>query len=338
MRSSKVFLFVLMLVVIMLLIPSAAFSQQPQYTFKLAGTGTKGIPFTDILYYGFKDKVEKYSNGRIKVDVYPGSALGGERETIEMLMQGTLEISMVSDQTYSTFEPRWGIKDLPYFISTRQEAWGFFDGEGGKKFTDFMLSKGIRILAFGENSLRQVSNSKREIHSPADLKGFKIRVPENRAMMDWFTSVGAIPTILPFPELFPAMQQKVVDGQENGIITMAFMNIADVQKYYSDTNHNYSCIPVAVNEKLWGSLPADLQSVLARAATEAVKEERENVLKVEKEAIEKLEKAGMKITILSPSERAKFVESAKSIWQKYSKQYGLDYMDWAFALVSKSWR
>lgn len=338
MRSSKVFLFALLLGSIMLLVPTEVFSQQPQYTFKLAGTGTKGISFTDILYYGFKDKVEKYSNGRIKIDVYPGNALGGERETIEMLMQGTLEISMVSDQTYSIFEPRWGIKDLPYFISTRQEAWNFFDGEGGKKFTEFMLSKGIRILAFGENSIRQVSNSKREIHTPADLKGLKIRVPENRAMMDWFTSVGAIPAILPFPELFPAMQQKVVDGQENGIITMAFMNVADVQKFYTDTNHNYSCIPLAINENLWKSLPSDLQSVLARAANEAVKEERESVLKVEKEAIEKLEKAGMKITILSQAEREKFVESAKPIWQKYSKQFGQDYMDWAFALVGKSWR
>lgn len=337
MRSSKVVLFAL-LVLVMLQVPTDAFSQQPQYTFKLAGTGNKGIPFTDILYYGFKDKVEEYSNGRIRVDVYPGNALGGERETIEMLMQGTLEISMVSDQTYSIFEPKWGIKDLPYFVATRQEAWDFFDGEGGKKFTEMMLGKGIRILAYGENSIRQVSNSKREIRTPADLRGLKIRVPENRAMMDWFTAMRAIPAVIPFPEMFPALQQKVVDGQENGMINMFYMNIADVQKYYTDTNHNYSCIPVAINENLWKRLPPDLQSVVARAATEAVKEERESVVKLEKAAIESLEKAGMKVTILSPAERLKFVESAKPTWQKYSKQFGEDYMDWAFALTGKSWR
>lgn len=337
MRSSKVVLFAL-LVLVMLQVPTDVFSQQPQYTFKLAGTGNKGIPFTDILYYGFKDKVEEYSNGRIRVDVYPGNALGSERETIEMLMQGTLEISMVSDQTYSIFEPKWGIKDLPYFVATRQEAWDFFDGEGGKKFTEMMLGKGIRILAYGENSIRQVSNSKREIRTPADLRGLKIRVPENRAMMDWFTSMRAIPAVIPFPEMFPALQQKVVDGQENGMINMFYMNIADVQKYYTDTNHNYSCIPVAINENLWKRLPPDLQSVVVRAATEAVKEERESVVKLEKAAMENLEKAGMKVTILSPAERSKFVESAKPTWQKYSKQFGEDYMDWAFALTGKSWR
>ena len=337
MRSSKVVLFAL-LVLVMLQVPTDVFSQHPQYTFKVAGTGNKGIPFTDILYYGSKDKVEEYSKGRIRVDVYPGNALGGERETIEMLMQGTLEISMVSDQTYSIFEPRWGIKDLPYFVATRQEAWDFFDGEGGKKFTEMMLEKGIRILAYGENSIRQVSNSKREIHTPADLRGLKIRVPENRAMMDWFTSMRAIPAIIPFPEMMPALQQKVVDGQENGMASMFYMNITDVQKYYTDTNHNYSCIPVAINENLWKRLPPDLQSVVVRAATEAVKEERESVVKLEKAAMENLEKAGMKVTILSPAERSKFVESAKPTWQKYSKQFGEDYMDWAFALTGKSWR
>lgn len=324
---------------LLLLGVSPALAQEPEYIFRAAGTGAPGIEFADILYYGFKEKVEEYSGGRIRVDLYLGSSLGGERETMEMLMQGLIEISMVSDSVYSIFEPKWAIMDLPYFASsTREEAWKFLDGEGGKKLGELMLSKGIRILAYGENSVRQISNNKREIRTPEDLKGLKIRIPENPAQVDWLRSVGAIPTVLPFPELFPALQQGVVDGQENGMLTGFYSNMPEVQKFWTDTNHDYSSIPIAINESLWQSLPPELQDALERAAKEAAEENRQSILETEAEVIQKLQDVGVKVTLLTPEERAAFEATAKPIWQKYASQLGEDFMDWAFALVGKEWR
>lgn len=310
----------------------------PEYIFKAAGSGPAGSEIADAQYGIFKRKVEEYSNGRIRVDLYLGNALGGERETMEMLMQGTLEISLSSDSTYSLFEPKWAIMDLPYFVSTREEAWRFLDGEGGKELGELMLGKGIRILGYEENSIRQISNRKREIRTPSDLKGLKIRITETPTQVDWYKSVGAIPTPLPLPEMVPALQQGVVDGQDNGMLNMSYMNVEEFQKYYTDTNHDYSSIPIAINEALWQKLPSDLQVALQRAATESVEESRNKVLELEGKAIENLQKRGMQITFLTAQERAAFEATAKPIWQKYATEFGEDFMDWAFAQVGKSWR
>jgi len=315
-----------------------AFAREPEYVLRAAGTGAPGLLFSDALYNGFKEKAEEYSKGRIRVDLYLGSALGGERESMEMLMQGQIEVAMVSDSVYSIFEPKWAIMDLPYFVSTREQAWAFLDGEGGDVLSKLMLTKGVRILAYGENSIRQISNSKREIRTPKDLRGLKIRVPENPAQVDWLRSVGAIPTVIPFPELFPALQQGVADGQENGMLTGFYSRYYEVQRFWTDTNHDYSSIPIAINEALWQSLPSELQDALQRAADEAVGLNRQTILKVESETISKLQKSGVKVTLLTPEERAVFEATAKPVWQKYASRLGQDFMNWAFALVGKEWR
>lgn len=328
----------LLITTLLLLGVPAAFAQEPEYVFRAAASGTPGIEYGDVFFFGFKEKVEEYSEGRIRVDLYLGNALGGERETIEMLMQGLIEISMVSDSVYSIFEPKWAIMDLPYFVSTREQAWAFLDGEGGDRLAELMLAKGVRILAYGENNVRQISNSKREIRSPRDLRGLKIRVPENPAQVDWLRSVGAIPTVLPFPELFPALQQGVVDGQENGMLYGFYANFHEVQSFWTDTNHDYSGTPIAINEALWQSLPPELQDALQRAADEVVELNRQAILKAESEVISNLQKLGVKVTLLTPEERLAFEATAKPIWQKYAPRLGNDFMDWAFALVGKKWR
>ena len=315
----------------------AGTSDGPEFTFRAAGTVTANIDYIQKLYYGFADKVEEYSEGRIKVDLYLGT-LGGEREVLEMLQQGLIEVTLISDSTYSIFEPKWGIMDLPFFISTREEAQQFTDGEGGEKLSELMISRGFRVLAYADNGMRQVSNSVHEIRVPEDLKGLKIRIPENPAISDWFRSVGADPTIIPFPELFPALQQGVADGQENSMVIGSLLHMDEVQKFWTDTNHDYSSIPIAINENVWQSLPEDLQVVVKRAAKEAAADSRSAFGQAEIDSIEAMKAGGMQITLLSPEERHKYDITAKPIWKKYSKEFGDDFMDWAFDLVGKEWQ
>jgi len=322
---------------ILAMVVLAGAQTKPQFIFKAGATGNKGS-FADPLYLGFKDMVEKNSNGRIRVDLYLGSALGGEREVLEMVQQGTAEVTMVSNSTYSIFEPKWAILDLPYLFASWQEAYKFLDGEGGKLLADSILKKGIRILAYGNNSVRQVSNNKREISKLEDLKGLKIRVAETPTLMDWFRQVGAAPTVLPFPELYPAMQQKVVDGQENGMVAGTMMKFGEVQKFWTDTNHAFGIIPIGISEIVWKKLPPDLQKVVADAAVAAVKEEREVMPKFEDKAIVDLRAMGVKVTLLGDQERQRFVDSAKPIYAKYSAQIGADFMDQAFGVLGKTWK
>lgn len=327
----------LVLLVSMGAITEEGLTQEPEFVLKLGATGNAGSIW-DTLYSGFKNKVEEKSRGRVRVDLYLGSALGGEREFVEMVTQGMADISMVSNMVYSLFEPKWAILDLPFFLSTREEAFKFLDGEGGQLLADPLLPKGLRVLGYGDSNMRQVSNNKREIHTPEDLKGLKIRVPETPALVDWFRSVGAIPTVLPFPELFPALQQGVVDGQENGMIAAFMANLHEVQKFYTDTNHAFSCLPVVISEITWQKLPQDIRDIVVEATEEAIREERIAVAEYDKEVVQKLQDVGVKVTLLTPEERAAFEATAKPIWQKYASQLGEDFMDEAFGVVGKEWR
>jgi len=294
-------------------------TQEPEFVLKAGGSGVLGT-YADACYLGFVNEVEEKSNGRIKVDFYPGNALGGERELMEMVQQGLADVNMSSNMAYSIFDPNWAILDIPYLFSTREELYGFLDGPASQKLKDGMLAKGVRILGISENTVRQISNNQHEVVTIDDLKGLKLRVPETPALMEWVKSVGADPTVLPFPELYPAMQQKVVDGQDNGMIAADMMNFQEVQKYWTDTNHLFSVVPIAISEKTWQQLPLDLQEVVATAAVNAAKAGIQSALDAEKDVVQKFEAAGVKVTILTDEQRATFVKSAEPIVEKYGAQ------------------
>jgi len=309
----------------------------PQFVLKAGATGAAG-GFVDALYFGFKNTVEKNSNGRIRVDLYLGGALGGERELLEMVQQGMADVTLVSNSTYSIFDSKWAILDMPYFFASWNEAHKFLDGQGGEVLAGSLLKKGIRILSFGDSSVRQISNNKREILRLEDVKGLKIRVPETPALMEWFRLVGADPTVLPFPELYPAMQQGVVDGQENGMMGGALMKFGEVQKFWTDTNHAFAFVPVGISEITWKKLPPDLQKVVADAAIDAANVERKSISEYEAKAIKDLKAAGVKVTSLNDKERERFVASAKPIYAKFASQIGIDFMNQAFALLGRNWK
>jgi tripartite ATP-independent transporter DctP family solute receptor len=312
-------------------------ASQPEFVLVAGGTGNLGGP-TDEIYTGFVNAVAELSGGRLKIEFHPGGELGGERELLEQVQQGTVDMSLASDSPYSIFDPKWSVMSLPYVFASRDEVYAFLDGSGGKALADAMLAKGVRILAYGENGFRQVSNSKHPVSSIDDLKGLKMRVTESPPLKDWFESIGAIPAVIPFPELYPALQQGIVDGQDNGMINATLLKFYEVQKYWTDTNHVYSSIPIAINESKWQQLPADLQQALLQAAQRQAKAEREALVTQEAAAIESIKSNGGEVVLLTDQERARFVESAKPIWQKYADKVGTDFMDQTFVALGRNWR
>lgn len=310
---------------------------EPEFTLVAGATGPLGGP-TDQIYTGFVDAVAQMTNGRVAIELHPGSELGGERELLEQVQQGLVDISLASDSPYSIFDSKWSIMSLPYVFASREEAYTFLDGDGGAALGESMLAKGIRILGYGENSMRQLSNNKRPVATIDDLKGLKIRVVESPPLKDWFESIGAVPSVIPFPELYPALQQGVVDGQDNGMSTSVLIKFYEVQKYFTDTNHVYSSIPIAINEAKWQQLPADLQEALLAAAAQQVTAERAALVDIEASAIETIKGAGGQVDILEDTERARFIDSAKPIWQKYAETIGTEFMDQTFQSFGRDWR
>ena len=317
---------------------SGAGSQEPEFVLKAQGTGATGDPAFDTLYLGFGEKVAQKSNGRIKVQFYPSQSLAPDREYLEMMKQGIADIFMGSNSTMGLLDPKWDVLGLPYAIPDIETLWKLLDGEPGKALAKSIQSQGLRVLAWAYSPSRQFSNNKREIRKPSDLKGLKIRSPENRPTEEWMRSLGCDPVVLSFPEMMPALQQGVIDGQDVGIVSVKMMNLHQVQKFWTLDDHLYFCIPVMISEKTWSKLPPDLQKVVQEAAVESSLEQRKVVAEAMPMMIEFAEQNGVKVTRLTPNEKKAFEDSARPIYPKFASEIGVDVMDLFFSSMGKTWK
>lgn len=312
-------------------------ASQPQFILKAQGTGALGSAW-DALYVGFGQKVAQRSNGRIKVQYYASQSLAPDREYLEMMKLGIADIFMGSNSTMGLLDPKWDVLGLPYAIADRDVLWKLLDGEPGKALAKSIQSQGLRVLAWADSSPRQFGNNRREIRKPADLKGLKIRSPENRPAEEWMRSVGCDPVVLSFPEMMPALQQGVIDGQDLGIVTIKMMNLHQVQKFWTLDDHLFFSIPVMISEKTWNRLPPDLQKVVQEAAMEAALEQRKALVDMEAVMIDFARKNGVKVTQLTPQEKKVFADSAKPIYAKFASEIGTDIMDLFFSSMGKTWK
>lgn len=297
-------------------------SQQQPIVIKMACVASEQSPQWMYGVKVFKELVEKNSNGRIVVEAQSGGALGGEREIFEGLILGNLQAGAVSTAPMVAVEPRIGILELPYLIESYEVADKVFDGPIGQEASAMLLAKGVRVLAWMETDFRQISNSKRSINSPADLKGLKIRVPETPSLNLWFKSLGADPTPIPFPDIYPALQQKVVDGQENGALLTYAQKFFEVQPHLTLSHHCYYAASISVSEKFYQSLPDDLKQVVLLAAKDASASERKGNRQIVGKFVDDMKKAGVNVVELTPEAKKKFQESAIPVYEHYNKAGG----------------
>lgn len=296
-------------------------AQAQTRTIKFANQNAKGHPIV-LGMEKFAEIVESKSGGKLKVNVFPGGALGSDQANVSALQGGTLEMASMNSGIFASLVKDFAIYDFPFLFANPREADAVVDGAFGKGLHAKLEEKGLVGLGYYELGFRNITNSKRPITKVEDIAGLKLRVIPNPINVDWVTALGANPTPLPFPELYAALEQKAVDGQENPVATINGAKLYEVQKNLALTRHQYNPQSVVVSKKFWDSLSADDRKILQDAAVESAKYQREQSRASEASLLDNLKKNGMQVTELPPAEVAKMREKMKPVIAKHSASAG----------------
>jgi tripartite ATP-independent transporter DctP family solute receptor len=273
----------------------------------------------------FAREIEARTGGRYKVQNFYSGALGAERESIEALQVGTLDLTMTSTGPVPNFVPDVAILDIPFLFRDYGHARATLDGPIGQDMLGKFPAKGIVGLAWGENGFRHMTNSKRQVNAPDDLKGLKMRTMENPVHIQAYKQFGIIPTPMAFTEVFTALQQGTVDGQENPLSVISAAKFEQVQKYMTLTGHVYSPALILMSKAQWDKLSAADKDAFMAAAKEAVKANRARIDEDERRAVADLRSKGM--IIVENVDKAKFQATLAPTFVEFGKKFGQDNID-----------
>ena len=302
--------------------------------FKFATQNPKGHPIV-VGMEKFAELVAAKSGGKMKVNLFPGGVLGSDQANVSGLQGGTLEIVSLNSGILASQAKEFGIYDFPFMFASPKEADAVVDGPFGKMMHQKLEAKGIVGLAYWELGFREITNSRRPIHKVDDIAGLKLRVIPNAINVDWVKALGANPTPLAFPEVYAALDQKAIDGQENPLTVINANKFYEVQKHVALTNHQYNPQSVIFSKKVWDTLSDADKKSLTDAALEAGKFQRQASREAAGAALESLKKNGMQVTELSAAELAKFRDKMKPVIAKHSEVVGADTVKALEAELSK---
>jgi TRAP-type transport system periplasmic protein len=283
----------------------------------------------------FGEIVESKTNGAIKVEVYPNGQLGGDREVFEALQLGSIQGTSMSTGPIAQFSSKFNIFDLPFLFPTAEIAYEILDGQIGSDLLKELESQNVIGLNYWENGFRHLTNNVKEVKSPEDVEGLKIRTLENDLHMDIWKELGANPTPMAFTELFAGMQQGVVDGQENPVGNVTGNKFYEVQKYLTKTGHVYNASPFLISKDFWDSLTDEEKEIMKEAAEEAKVYQRELNQQEDEDGFKAVTENGMTVTDLSAEEKEKFFEKVKPVYDKYAPEIGQEFVDEVLAEIEK---
>jgi TRAP-type transport system periplasmic protein len=290
-------------------------------TIKFGSLNAVGTPIAQGLER-FKSIVETKSGGKIKVNVFLAGQLGNDQFHVSGMQGGTIEMAVMNSGILASQVPAFAIFDFPFMFESEAVADKIVDGSFGKRMHARLEERNLVGIAYWELGFRNMTNSKRPISKVEDIAGLKLRVIPNAINLDWVKALDANPTPLPFPELYGALENKAVDGQENPIPVIKGNKFAEVQKHLALTRHQYNPQSVLVSKRFWDGLNADEKKLLSDAAQETAVFQR----RVNREAIARdlddLKKAGMQVTELPTSETLKLVEKMKPVITKHAATVG----------------
>ena len=269
----------------------------------------------------FAELVKEKSNGDMEVELFHSAQLGSERDAVEGVSMGTLEATLSSTGPLANFAKKFMVFDLPFIIQDRDTAFKALDGKMGDEMLASLEDKGIKGFGFWENGFRMLTNSKKAINSPEDVKGLKIRLMENPVHMATFKALGAQPVPMPFGDLFTALQQKTVDGQENPLVIIDTSKFDEVQDHVALTGHFYSPAVFMMNKEFFAGLSPEAQNIITESEKEARAWEREYCINLEKELVGKLKEKGMQVS--TPDKKA-FQEATKTVYDQFKDEIGED--------------
>lgn len=326
-RVAKVSVFALVLSFIFAGIAFGA--AKPEYVIKvgyiLPETQSDHIIMRDV----FKKDIEEKSGGRISVELYPNGQLGGDRELIESVQLGTVQVAIPATSALAGFDKRFQVFDLPFLFKSKEVAFKALDGELGRKVDGLLKPLGMRNLGYGENGYRHITNNRNPIKKPEDLKGIKLRTMENPLHLAFFKMLGANPTPMSFGELYTALQQGTVDGQENPVALVYTSKFYEVQKFYSLTGHVYSATMLVANDDFFAKMPPDLWKIVEDAGRRYVVEQRKLAEVQELEFLEELKRQGLQINELTPEEKQLFIDATLPVYDQFKDVIGQELVELA---------
>jgi tripartite ATP-independent transporter DctP family solute receptor len=268
--------------------------------------------------------VKAKTNGEITIDVFPMSQLGGERSMVEQVQGGTLEMADITTAVLSNFVPEVSFFDLPFLFPTRGLAYSVLnDSEFWKIISAAFPQKGFAVIGYGENEIRDFTNTKREVRKPEDIKGLKVRVMESPVYLETWKTLGASAVGMPFGEVYNALQQGVIDAQENPIMTSVLMKFTEVTPYVTILNYSLTATFKIVNLDIWNQLKPEQQEIFYQGAQMAMRAGREGSMKLTGELVAELEKSGKtKVVRLTPEERLAFRKAVQPVYDKLEGKMG----------------
>ncbi|MBZ4672588.1 MAG: C4-dicarboxylate transporter, substrate-binding protein [Deferribacteraceae bacterium] len=280
-----------------------------------------------------KKLLEEKSNGRFQVEVYPNASLYDDREAVEALKMGAIQLACPSFSKFTGFVPQLQLFDLPFLFLSDKQLHSYMDGEWGQKILAQMEKKGLVGLAFWDNGFKVISNNVRPIIKPEDMDGIKFRIMSSKVLEEQFKVAGGIPHVLPFSEVYSALQQGVVDGAENPWSNFYTQKFYEVQKYVTVSYHGYLGYMLVTSKLFMKKLPDDLKKIFLDSVKEATEYERKLAKELDEYYYNKVKELNkLEIYELSEAEKKVWQETMKKIYPEFYEVVGKEYIDAALSI------
>lgn len=284
--------------------------------FKLGTTVNEQDSF-QVAAEKFAELVEERTGGAYAIEIYPNGTLGGERDMLESMQIGTLDMGIITSGPFINFSSDMGVLDMPYLFASNEEAYAVLDGEIGRELLDTLEDSGLKGLAYAERGFRNLTNSVKPIQSASDLAGMTIRIMENDVYTASFQAMDVNATPMAWADALTALQQGTVQGQENPINVIYSYSLWESQKYVTLDRHSYSTAIITMSASLFDSLDADTQQIFLDAAQEAAEYERAWVADQESTQLQALKDNGMEV--IEDPDLASFKEAVQPVYDQYSE-------------------
>lgn len=309
----------MMLIMVMLLVASVGLfaqggSEVSTIEYKLPHTAAVGGHF-DLIANKFVETLDSMSEGRFKGTVYPAEQLGKESQVIQSVQNGVIEFTIIGHDPLAQFVSDSAVLSLPFLFKDHEQAFDILDGAVGQELETKLAAKNLHILGWSNNGARVYTNNTRPLEKPADFVGLKFRSPENPVNLAVTSSLGGIPSALAYGEVYTALQQKTIDGQENAVINIYPSKLQEVQKYMSMTNHILSFVIIVASEDFYNKLSDDDKALVDAAAEVARDWHRGYVDDLSTELTQKMIDEGVKVNY--PADMKPFQEATKSVHDEY---------------------
>jgi len=313
---------------------SSTVSTEKPIVIKLAHDHMTTSPF-QVSAEKFKELIEERTGGRMVVEIYPAQQLGSSREMIEGMQMGSIEMTLLPTAKFGGFDQRLTLVDMPFLFPNEDVLWKVLDGDIGKEMMSGLDAIGIKGICFFAEGFKAFTANK-EIHKPEDFKGMKMRTMEAPVIMAQYEAWGANPVPVDFSEVYNSLQQGVVDGQENPLLSIHDMKFYEVQDYMIMGDHGYLSYFLSASKQWYDSLPDDLRQIVYDTALEVAQSHKGLMEEANKTYLKNIKDFGTTVYELTPEERQAFFEASQPVYEKFRDQIGADIMDKTLKFIEEN--